>query len=79
MSFSQARAGVPPLSLALFNGTEHQDLKGRTLRNMLFEAWHEQDRLGKPGLTRSKAGEKRLLGTRGLNDADDLHVREPIL
>ena len=79
MSFSQAKAGVPPSRSGALMASNTQDLEGWTLRNMLFKAWHEQDRLGKLGLTRSKAREKCLFSTGGLNDADELHVREPIL
>ena len=79
MSFSQAKVGVPPPGLTLLMAPNTQDLEGRTWRNVLFEAWHEQDRLGKLGFTRSKAREKCLFSTGGLNDADELHVREPIL
>lgn len=56
-----------------------RDLEGRSLRDVMIDAWQEQCRLGQPGSRRTEEREKLLLGTGGLYDADDLHIREAML
>jgi hypothetical protein len=56
-----------------------RDLQGRSLRDVLIEAWQEQGRLGKPGSREAKERERLLFGIGGLYDADDLHIREAML
>lgn len=57
----------------------NRDLQGRNLREVLIEAWQEQDRVGKLGSRQAEERERLLFGTGGLYDADDLHIREAML
>lgn len=56
-----------------------RDLEGRSLRDVMLEAWHEQSRIGQPGSRRAEEREQLLFSTGGLYDADDLHIREAML
>lgn len=56
-----------------------RDHEGRSLRNVLIEAWQEQSRLGKPGSREARKHEELLFGAGGQYDAEDLHIREAML
>lgn len=62
--------------LTIPNSRDHQ---GRSLRDVLIEAWQEQGRVGKHDSRQARERERLLFGTGGLYDADDLHIREAML
>lgn len=56
-----------------------RDLGGQSLRDVLLRDWQEEDRLGKSGSEQEKQRIALILGTGGIYDADDLHIREAML
>ncbi len=69
----------PPRIWRFLTTPNNRDLQGRSLRDVLIEAWQEQGRLGKRGSRQARERERILFGAGGLYDADDLHVREAML
>ena len=56
-----------------------RDLEGHSLRDVMLQTWQEEGKLGESGSIREKERKTLLLGSGGVYDSEQLHVREAML